>query len=195
VKSTVERLSPTRVRINVEVPFDELKPDFDRAYRKIAQQVRIPGFRQGKAPARVVEARFGRAAATNRRALATDDATLPHRTRSATATRARTAATTGDSSAVTSSPSRPPPGHATTGPGPSRHQSHGPSPPGRQSREAATGPSGSAPCTAAAANSGATTCAATPWKAIDAATRTEDGDRRLELDRTVSPGPPVSIFW
>ena len=62
MKSTVERLSPTRVRINVEVPFDELKPDFDRAYRKIAQQVRIPGFRQGKAPARVVEARFGRAA-------------------------------------------------------------------------------------------------------------------------------------
>ena len=62
MKSTVERLSPTRVRINVEVPFDELKPDFDRAYRKMAQQVRIPGFRQGKAPARVLEARFGRAA-------------------------------------------------------------------------------------------------------------------------------------
>jgi trigger factor len=60
VKSTVERLSPTRVRINVEVPFDELKPDFDRAYRKIAQQVRIPGFRPGKAPARILEARLGR---------------------------------------------------------------------------------------------------------------------------------------
>ena len=52
MKSTVERLSPTRVRINVEVPFDELKPDFDRAYKKIAQQVKIPGFRPGKAPAR-----------------------------------------------------------------------------------------------------------------------------------------------
>lgn len=60
MKSTVERLSPTRVRINVEVPFDELKPDFDRAYKKIAQQVRIPGFRPGKAPARVLEARLGR---------------------------------------------------------------------------------------------------------------------------------------
>jgi trigger factor len=60
VKSTVERISPTRVRINVEVPFDELKPDFDRAYRKIAQQVRIPGFRPGKAPARILEARLGR---------------------------------------------------------------------------------------------------------------------------------------
>ena len=60
LKSTVEHLSPTRVRINVEVPFDELKPDFDRAYKKIAQQVRIPGFRPGKAPARILEARLGR---------------------------------------------------------------------------------------------------------------------------------------
>lgn len=60
MKSTVERLSPTRVKINVEVPFDELKPDFDRAYKKIAQQVRIPGFRPGKAPARVLEQRLGR---------------------------------------------------------------------------------------------------------------------------------------
>lgn len=61
MKSTVEHLSPTRVRINVEVPFDELKADFDRAYKKIAQQVRIPGFRPGKAPARILEARIGRA--------------------------------------------------------------------------------------------------------------------------------------
>ncbi|CAM2830163.1 trigger factor [Saccharomonospora xinjiangensis] len=61
MKSTVEQLSPTRVKINVEVPFDELKPNFDRAYRKIAQQVRIPGFRPGKAPARVLESRIGRA--------------------------------------------------------------------------------------------------------------------------------------
>jgi trigger factor len=60
LKSTVEQLSPTRVKINVEVPFDELKPNFDRAYRKIAQQVRIPGFRPGKAPARVLESRIGR---------------------------------------------------------------------------------------------------------------------------------------
>lgn len=60
MKSTVEHLSPTRVKINVEVPFDELKPDFDRAYKKIAQQVRIPGFRPGKAPARILEQRLGR---------------------------------------------------------------------------------------------------------------------------------------
>jgi len=60
VKSTVEQISPTRVRINVEVPFDELKPSFDRAYSKLAKMVRIPGFRPGKAPARILEARIGR---------------------------------------------------------------------------------------------------------------------------------------
>ncbi|WP_190817941.1 trigger factor [Saccharopolyspora pogona] len=60
MKSTVEHLSPTRVRINVEVPFDELKPNFDRAYKALAQQVRIPGFRPGKVPARVLESRIGR---------------------------------------------------------------------------------------------------------------------------------------
>lgn len=60
MKSTVEQLSPTRVRINVEVPFEELKPDFDRAYKSLAQQVRLPGFRPGKAPSRLIEARVGR---------------------------------------------------------------------------------------------------------------------------------------
>lgn len=62
MKSTVEQLSPTRVRINVEVPFSELKPDFDRAYKELAKQVRLPGFRPGKAPAKLLEARIGRGA-------------------------------------------------------------------------------------------------------------------------------------
>jgi trigger factor len=62
VKSTVEKLSPTRVRINVEVPFTELQPDFDRAYKQLAKQVRLPGFRPGKAPAKLLEARIGREA-------------------------------------------------------------------------------------------------------------------------------------
>nr|WP_174817027.1 trigger factor [Nocardia brasiliensis] len=62
VKSTVEQLSPTRVRINVEVPFEELQPDFDRAYKALAKQVKIPGFRPGKAPAKLLEARLGRGA-------------------------------------------------------------------------------------------------------------------------------------
>ncbi|EOM76453.1 trigger factor [Rhodococcus rhodnii] len=62
MKSTVEQLSPTRVRINVEVPFEELKPDFDKAYKALAQQIRLPGFRPGKAPAKLLEARVGRGA-------------------------------------------------------------------------------------------------------------------------------------
>ena len=62
MKSSVEQLSPTRVRISVEVPFAELEPDFQRAYKELAKQVRLPGFRPGKAPAKLLEARFGRAA-------------------------------------------------------------------------------------------------------------------------------------
>ncbi|MEU5843811.1 trigger factor [Rhodococcus sp. NPDC047139] len=62
MKSTVEQLSPTRVRINVEVPFEELQPDFDRAFQALAGQVRIPGFRPGKAPRKILEARIGRGA-------------------------------------------------------------------------------------------------------------------------------------
>ena len=62
MKSTVEQLSPTRVRINVEVPFTELEPDFDRAFTQLAQQVRLPGFRPGKAPRKLLEARIGRGA-------------------------------------------------------------------------------------------------------------------------------------
>lgn len=60
MKSTVEQLSPTRVRINVEVPFTELEPDFNQAYKELAKQVRLPGFRPGKAPAKLLEARIGR---------------------------------------------------------------------------------------------------------------------------------------
>jgi trigger factor len=60
VKSTVEQLGPTRVKLNVEVPFEELSGEFDRTYRSLAQQIRIPGFRPGKAPAKLIEARVGR---------------------------------------------------------------------------------------------------------------------------------------
>jgi trigger factor len=62
VKSTVENLSPTRVRLAVEVPFDDLKPGLDAAYKRIGAQVRIPGFRPGKVPARVIDQRVGRGA-------------------------------------------------------------------------------------------------------------------------------------
>ena len=60
MKSTVEQLTPTRVKLNVEVPFEELSAEFDRTYRSLAQQIRIPGFRPGKAPAKLIEARVGR---------------------------------------------------------------------------------------------------------------------------------------
>ncbi|ADT98675.1 MULTISPECIES: trigger factor [Mycolicibacterium] len=62
MKSTVEKLSPTRVRINVEVPFAELEPDIDKAFKQLAQQIRLPGFRPGKAPRKLLEARVGRGA-------------------------------------------------------------------------------------------------------------------------------------
>jgi trigger factor len=62
VKSTVENLSPTRVRLAVEVPFDDLKPNLDQAYKQIASQVRVPGFRPGKVPARIIDQRVGRGA-------------------------------------------------------------------------------------------------------------------------------------
>lgn len=58
--STVEQLSPSRVKITVEVPFAELKPALDKAYRDIAGQVNIPGFRAGKVPPIVIDQRFGR---------------------------------------------------------------------------------------------------------------------------------------
>lgn len=60
MKSTVEQLGPTRVKLSVKVPFEEFSDNFDRAYRTLAQQIRIPGFRPGKAPAKLIEARVGR---------------------------------------------------------------------------------------------------------------------------------------
>ncbi|MBD2758444.1 trigger factor [Yimella sp. cx-573] len=62
MKSAVETLNPTRVKLTVEVPFEELKPSLDAAYAAIGNQVQIPGFRKGKVPARIIEQRFGRGA-------------------------------------------------------------------------------------------------------------------------------------
>ncbi|MHB6907343.1 trigger factor [Streptomyces sp. DB-54] len=62
MKSAVETLNPTRVRLTVEVPFEELKDSLDAAYKKINQQVTVKGFRRGKIPARVIDQRFGRGA-------------------------------------------------------------------------------------------------------------------------------------
>ncbi|MEO6955113.1 MAG: trigger factor [Antricoccus sp.] len=62
MKSTVETLSTTRVKLTSEVGFDEIKTHFDAAYKQIGAQVRIPGFRPGKVPPRVLEQRVGRGA-------------------------------------------------------------------------------------------------------------------------------------
>jgi trigger factor len=62
VKSAVETLSPTRAKLTVEVPFEELKPSLDAAYKKIAQQINIPGFRKGKVPPMVIDRQVGRGA-------------------------------------------------------------------------------------------------------------------------------------
>jgi trigger factor len=60
VKSAVETLSPTRVRLTVEVPFEELNPSLRSTYREIARQVNIPGFRKGKVPPQIIDQRIGR---------------------------------------------------------------------------------------------------------------------------------------
>lgn len=65
MKSSVEQLSATRAKLTVEVPFDELKPEFDNAYKSLAQQVSLPGFRKGKVPPKILETRLGRGSILN----------------------------------------------------------------------------------------------------------------------------------
>jgi trigger factor len=60
VKSAAENLSPTRVKLNVEVTLDELKPNIDAAYKSVAEQIQVPGFRKGKVPSRLIDQRVGR---------------------------------------------------------------------------------------------------------------------------------------
>lgn len=60
MKVDLERPNQTSAKLNVNVSFDEMKPAFDKAYQRIAEQVNIPGFRKGKVPARVIDQRFGR---------------------------------------------------------------------------------------------------------------------------------------
>ena len=62
MKSAVETLSPTRVRLSIEVGFDELTPHISKAYKNIAEKVAIPGFRKGKVPPAMIDQRVGRGA-------------------------------------------------------------------------------------------------------------------------------------
>ncbi|MCU1508255.1 MAG: trigger factor [Glaciihabitans sp.] len=60
MKTTVEKLSPTRVKLNIAVTPEELKPSIDHAYTHIAESVNIPGFRKGKVPPQLIDQRVGR---------------------------------------------------------------------------------------------------------------------------------------
>jgi trigger factor len=62
VKSAVETLEPTKVKLTVEVTYEELKPAIDEAYKHIASEVTVPGFRKGKVPPRIIDQRVGRPA-------------------------------------------------------------------------------------------------------------------------------------
>lgn len=62
MKSSYELLEATRAKVSIEVPYEELQPEIDKAAKKIATQVQIPGFRRGHVPARVLEAQIGRGA-------------------------------------------------------------------------------------------------------------------------------------
>lgn len=60
MKSTVETLSPTRVRLTIDVAFDEMSGHVSEAYKKIASQINVPGFRKGKVPPAMIDQRVGR---------------------------------------------------------------------------------------------------------------------------------------
>lgn len=62
MKSAVETLEPTKVKLTVEVTYDELRPSIAHAYEHIAEQVSVPGFRKGKVPPRIIDQRVGRPA-------------------------------------------------------------------------------------------------------------------------------------
>lgn len=60
MKSSTESLSPTRVKLTIEVPFEEFQPQLDEAYKSIGQQINVPGFRKGKVPPPIIDQRIGR---------------------------------------------------------------------------------------------------------------------------------------
>lgn len=60
MNSAVETLSPTRVKLTVEVPFSDLQPALDEAYRKVGREIRLKGFRPGKVPPRLIDQYVGR---------------------------------------------------------------------------------------------------------------------------------------
>lgn len=62
MKTEVEKIDETRVKLSIFVEPSELKPYMDEAYQAIAEQVAVPGFRKGKVPAPIIDQRVGREA-------------------------------------------------------------------------------------------------------------------------------------
>jgi len=62
MQTTVQETDKHKVKLTVEIPTDRFGKDLDAAYRRVAQQVKVPGFRKGKAPRRVIDAQVGREA-------------------------------------------------------------------------------------------------------------------------------------
>jgi len=58
----VEKLSPTRVKLSIDVPFADLKTHIDGAYKSLSEKITIPGFRKGKVPSAMIDQRVGRGA-------------------------------------------------------------------------------------------------------------------------------------
>lgn len=62
MNSAVENLNETRIKLSIELPFADLGDEIDAAYKRIATQVNIPGFRKGKVPRQIIDQRLGRGA-------------------------------------------------------------------------------------------------------------------------------------
>jgi len=60
MQTTVEETDKHVVRLSVEVPPDDVARDLDKAYRKVAREVKIPGFRKGKVPKQIIDTQIGR---------------------------------------------------------------------------------------------------------------------------------------
>ena len=86
MKSSLETLEGNKVKLSVNVDEAEFDKDIDAAFRKIAREVRLPGFRAGKAPRRVLEARIGIAPAASRRCATPSRSTWPRPSASTTST-------------------------------------------------------------------------------------------------------------
>ena len=86
MRSSLEPLEGNKVKLSVNIDEDEFDRDIDQAFRKIAREVRLPGFRAGKAPRRVLEARIGLAPPASRPCVTPSRRTSPAPSGSTTST-------------------------------------------------------------------------------------------------------------